>query len=83
MQTLATLYPFVHSVRSTKTLARSARYQIASTDFDHDAVTDAPAFYDSTDLSSQQRSSNRTYDQNIPATDIARLAGDRTLRPRL
>ena len=51
-------------------LARSVRYQAAGTDFDHDSVTDAPAFYDSTDLSSQQRSSNRTYHSNIPATDI-------------
>ena len=50
--------------------------------FDHDAVIDAPAFYDSTDLSSLQRSSKRTYDLNIPGTDIAHLAGVRTLRPR-
>ena len=62
-------------------LARSVRYQATSTDFDDDAVTDTPAFYDLTDL--KQRSSNRTYDSNIPATNIAHLAGDQTLRPRL
>ena len=56
-------------------LAQSVRYQAARTDFDHDAVTDAPAFYDSTDLSSRQRSTNRTDDSNIPATDIVHLSG--------